>query len=154
MSVAFYFDHNVRLAIALGLRRRGVDVLVARDDGFDEADDPTILAHATELDRVAFTNDDDFLAVAHQWRRKGQPFSGLIYVHQLRLTVGQTIAELEVIGKAGAGGLPESNRVPAVVIRNSDSVTQEIGLVKSDLHHHAHACLDLDCLARGGSRRG
>jgi predicted nuclease of predicted toxin-antitoxin system len=101
MSVAFYFDHNVRLAIALGLRQRGVDVLVARDDGFDKADDPIVLAHATELNRVAFTNDDDFLAVADEWLRVGRPFSGVIYVHQLRLTIGQTIAELELIGKAG-----------------------------------------------------
>lgn len=101
MSVALYFDHNVRFSIALGLWLRGVDVLIARDDGFDEADDPTVLAHATELGLVAFTNDDDFLAVAHQWLEVERPLAGVIYVHQLRLTVGQTIADLEIIAKAG-----------------------------------------------------
>ncbi|NUQ65342.1 MAG: DUF5615 family PIN-like protein [Pirellulales bacterium] len=101
MSVALYFDHNVRFAIASGLRQRGVDVLIARDDGFDEADDPAVLAHATELGRVVFTNDDDLLTAAHEWLRAGRFFSGLIYVHQLRLTIGQTIADLEIIAKAG-----------------------------------------------------
>ena len=54
-----------------------------------------------ELDRVAFTNDDDFLGVAHDWLKTGQEFAGVIYVHQLKLTIGQTIAELELIAKAG-----------------------------------------------------
>ena len=31
----------------------------------------------------------------------GRTFAGVIYVHQLRLTIGQTIADLEVIAKAG-----------------------------------------------------
>jgi len=101
VSVALYFDHNVRAAIAIGLRQRGVDVRVAFEDGFAEADDPAVLARATELGRVAFTNDDDFLAVAHDWLKTGREFAGVIYVHQLKLTIGQTIAELELIAKAG-----------------------------------------------------
>lgn len=101
MSVALYFDHNVRAAIVFGLRQRGVDVLPAFEDGFAEADDPAVLARATELDRVAFTNDDDFLAVAHQWLGTGREFAGVIYVHQLKLTIGQTVRELELIAKAG-----------------------------------------------------
>ncbi len=101
MSVALYFDHNVRAAIAIGLRQRGVDVLVAFEDGFAEANDPAVLARATDLGRVAFTNDDDFLAVAHDWLKTGPEFAGVIYVHQLKLTIGQTIAELELIAKAG-----------------------------------------------------
>ncbi len=101
MSIALYFDHNVRAAIAIGLRQRGVDVLTAFEDGFAEAEDPAVLAHATELCRVAFTNDDDFLAVAHVWLKTGRGFAGVIYVHQLKLTIGQTIAELELIAKAG-----------------------------------------------------
>jgi hypothetical protein len=101
VSVALYFDHNVRSAIALGLRLRDVDVLVAFEDGFAEAEDAAVLQRATELGRVAFTNDDDFLAVAHDWLKTGREFAGVIYVHQLRLTIGQTIAELEMIAKAG-----------------------------------------------------
>ena len=101
MSVALYFDHNVRHAISDGLRLRGVDVVVAFEDGFSEAEDPIVLARTTELGRIAFTNDDDFLAVARAWLEMGRTFAGVIYVHQLRLTIGQTIADLEVIAKAG-----------------------------------------------------
>jgi predicted nuclease of predicted toxin-antitoxin system len=101
VSVAFYFDHNVRAAIVHGLRQRGVDVLVSLEDGYSEADDPDVLARATDLGRVVFTNDDDFLVVAHEWLKNGRTFAGVIYVHQLRLTVGQTIADLDVIATAG-----------------------------------------------------
>ena len=101
MSVAFYFDHNVRAAIVDGLRQRAVDVLAAFEDGYAEAEDPAVLARATELGRVVFTNDDDFLAVAHEWLKTGRTFAGVVYVHQLRLTVGQTIADLEVLAKVG-----------------------------------------------------
>ncbi len=104
MSVALYFDHKVRLAVSDGLRQRGVDVLVAFEDGFSEAEDPAVLARATELGRVAFTNDDDFLAVANAWLKSGRIFAGVIYVHQLRLTIGQTIADPEIIAKAGNPG--------------------------------------------------
>ena len=101
MSVAFYFDHHVRAAIASGLRQRGVDVLRAQDDGHAKADDPAILQRATELGRVVFTHDDDFLAIADEWQEIGRSFSGVIYVHQLKLTVGRAVADLEIIAKAG-----------------------------------------------------
>jgi hypothetical protein len=81
MSVSLYFDHNVRFAIVLGLRQREVDVLTTRDDGFDTADDPDVLARATELRRVTFTNDDDFLAVAREWLQSGRSFAGVVYAH-------------------------------------------------------------------------
>ena len=101
MSVGLYFDHNVRAAIASGLRHRGVDVLVAYEDGYAQAADSMVLERATKLGRVAFTNDDDFLFVAHEWQKAGRMFAGVIYVHQMRLTVGQTIAQLEILAKAG-----------------------------------------------------
>jgi len=104
VSIALYFDHNVRQAISDVLRQRGVDVVVAFEDGFSEAEDPAILARATDLGRVVFTNDDDLLAIAHAWLKTGRMFAGVIYVHQLRLTIGQTIADLEVIAKAGDPG--------------------------------------------------
>ena len=101
MSLALYFDHNVRAAIASGLRQRGVDVLLAYEDGYAEVDDPIVLERATELGRVTFTNDDDFLPIARQWLAAGRTFAGVVYVHQLDLTIGQTIAELEILAKAG-----------------------------------------------------
>ncbi|MGO9113014.1 MAG: DUF5615 family PIN-like protein [Thermoguttaceae bacterium] len=50
MSIALYFDHNVRGAIVHGLRQRGVDVLVAIEDSYAEAEDPDVLARATEVE--------------------------------------------------------------------------------------------------------
>jgi predicted nuclease of predicted toxin-antitoxin system len=94
-------DHNVRRAVAAGLRQRGVDVLTAYEDGAAELDDEPLLDRAAELGRVFFTHDDDFLAIADRWCAAGRPFSGIVYVHQYRLTVRQIMVELELIAKAG-----------------------------------------------------
>ncbi len=99
MSIRLYMDHQVRLAIASGLRRRGVDVLTAHEDGAAEFDDERLLTRVTELDRVIFTHDDDFLAIADQWQRAGRPFSGVVYAHQQSTTVGKAIEDLELIAK-------------------------------------------------------
>ncbi len=85
----------------MGLRQRGVDVITAYEDGAAELDDEPILARVVELGRVFFTHDDDFLSIADRWCAAKQPFSGIVYVHQYRLTVRQIIVELELIAKAG-----------------------------------------------------
>lgn len=93
-------DHQVRAAVSEGLRRRGIGVLTAYEDGAAEFDDERILNRATELGRVVFTHDDDFLALAHQWQQTGRPFSGVIYTHQQHVTVGKAIEDLELIAQA------------------------------------------------------
>jgi len=90
-------DHNVRLAIAKGLRRRGIDVLTAFEDGQAEASDDALLGRAAELGRVVFTQDDDFLALADRWRSAGRRFAGVVYAHQLGATVGQIVADLQLV---------------------------------------------------------
>ena len=57
MPVAFYMDVHVPQSITDQLRRRGVDVVTAVDDGRQRATDEEILARATELGRVSFTQD-------------------------------------------------------------------------------------------------
>lgn len=101
MPLKLYMDENVREAIADGLRRRGIDVLCAQEDGHDETDDSIILDHATALGRIVFTNDDDFLAEAHHRQREGISFAGVVYAHQLRVTVGKCIEDLEIVAVAG-----------------------------------------------------
>ena len=64
MSIAFYMDENVHRGITNGLRIRDVDVLTVQEDGRTGFRDPVILDRATELKRVLFTQDDDFLAEA------------------------------------------------------------------------------------------
>jgi len=85
----------------MGLRLRGLDVVTAFEDGAAEMDDPELLDRAVELGRVLFTQDDDLLAEAAERQRKGIPFRGVIYAHQLRVSIGTCIRDLEIIAKAG-----------------------------------------------------
>src|SRR5205823_1511231 len=97
----FYMDVHIHRAITEGLRLRGVDVLTAQEDGRGKDLDPNLLNRATTLHRLLFTNDDDFLTEAAQRQQTGEPFSGVVYVHQLKLGVGPCIEQLEVIAKLG-----------------------------------------------------
>ena len=90
-------DHHVRGAVTKGLRRRGIDVLTAFEDGRAEVPDEILLARATELGRIVFTQDDDFLVIADGWLRSGRHFAGMVYAHQLQATVGQIIGDLQLI---------------------------------------------------------
>jgi predicted nuclease of predicted toxin-antitoxin system len=100
VSVRFYMDVHVRRAVTDGLRLREVDILTAQDDGAGRFDDPELLDRATELDRVLFTQDDDLLREAKRRQQSGEFFCGVIYAHQLNITVGKCIADLELIAKA------------------------------------------------------
>ena len=60
MSVTLYMDVHVPGPITRQLRRRGVDVLTAQEDGRDAVGDDQLLARATELSRVVFTHDIRF----------------------------------------------------------------------------------------------
>ena len=94
-----YMDVNVPFAITAGLRLRGVDVLTAQQDGAAEVIDDVLLDRVTALGRVIFTRDADFLAHARERQRTGVKFSGVIYAHQLKVSIGQCVADLELIAK-------------------------------------------------------
>lgn len=100
MSIALYMDEHVHRAISTGLRLRGVDVLTAQEDERRHTPDPILLDRATELHRVFFSQDDDLLVEAHRRQAKGIPFTGVIYAHQLNITIGQCISDLELLTKA------------------------------------------------------
>jgi uncharacterized protein with PIN domain len=101
MAIAFYMDHHVPRAITMGLRLRGVDVLTAYEDGRSELDDPALLDRANELQRVLFTRDDDLLIEATKRERAGIAFRRVIYAHQLRVSIGNCIEDLELIAQVG-----------------------------------------------------
>ena len=101
MPLAFYMDHHVPRAITLGLRLRGVDVLTAYEDGASELDDAALLDRTSELGRVLFRRDDDLLAKAAKGQREEIPFHRIIYAHQLRVSIGKCVQDLEIIAKAG-----------------------------------------------------
>jgi predicted nuclease of predicted toxin-antitoxin system len=99
MTVSLYMDHHVPKAITVGLRLRGVDVITAYEDGADQLDDALLLERARELKRALFTQDDDLLEEAAKCQRKEILFSGVIYGHQLRVTIGVCIQDPEIIAK-------------------------------------------------------
>ena len=92
-------DVHVPAAITTGLRRRGVDVLTAQTDDATRLPDDVLLERATTLGRVLFTQDEDLLAEANGCQRGGRPFAGVVYAHQLRVTIGQRINDLELIAQ-------------------------------------------------------
>lgn len=102
-------DHNVPLAISTGLRLRGVDVLTAYEDGSHQLDDSTLLDRATELGRVLFSRDDDLVAEAVKRQREERPFSGVVYVHQLKLSIGGVVEQLALIAMAAEPGELENS---------------------------------------------
>ena len=116
MSLAYYFDHHVPSAIAEGLVKRGIGVVTTNEDNTTEWEDEAILQRATDLGRLVFTQDIDFLAIAHRWAAEGREFAGVVYAHQLGITVGQAVNELQLIAHCVA---PEEmrNRVEYLPLR-------------------------------------
>src|SRR6266508_5009981 len=82
-----------------GLTLRDVDVLMAQDDNYQQADDPVVLDRALALGRVVFTQDEYFLREFHCRQATGEDFAGVVYAHQLNVTIGQCVADLELIAK-------------------------------------------------------
>ena len=100
--IALYMDENVEGQIVRGLRGRGIDVLTAEEDGRNETPDPEVLDRATELGRIAFSRDQDFLREAARRQRNGEAFGGVIYAHKLSVSLGRCIEDLEFLAKVGS----------------------------------------------------
>ena len=64
--------------------------------------EPLVLQRATELQRLLFTRDDDFLAIASTYQQEGKFFAGIIYAPQPIVSIGDCVRDLELIAKACA----------------------------------------------------
>src|ERR1700730_2339575 len=93
-------DVHVRRAVTAALRLRSIDVLTAQEDGSAELTDDVLLKQATELGRVLVSQDEDLLREGAKWLSQRKDFSGIIYAHQLRITIGQMVEDLELIAGA------------------------------------------------------
>lgn len=100
MPVKLYMDHHVPRAITMGLRLRGVDVITAYEDRAHQLGDPALLDRAKELGRALFTRDDDLLIEAARRQEENISFPGVIFAHQLTVSIGACISDLELIAKA------------------------------------------------------
>lgn len=90
--ISFYLDEHVARAVALGLRRRGIDVLTVQEAGLAGESDRSHLALAEVQGRVIFTQDDDFLRLHTQ----GLSHAGIVYGHR-RMPVGDVIRGLMLV---------------------------------------------------------
>lgn len=104
MTVALYLDEHVHRAVTIGLRLRGVDVLTVQEDGRRNTPDPTIIDRAAELGRVLFSQDEDMLVEATRRQRTGEPFAGVVYAHQLHITIGACVHDLALIAQIAEPG--------------------------------------------------
>lgn len=97
MAHALYMDHCANGAVVAGLRRRGVDLITAEEDGRRETADPLVLDRATELRRVVFTEDRDFLREARRRQQLGFHFHGVIYARPNHVPIGRCIEDIHII---------------------------------------------------------
>src|SRR3974390_3516568 len=100
MPAPLYMDVHVPQAITDQLRRRGIDVLTAFEDGHAAKTDEELLDRAQVLGRVIFTQDIRFKALAEDRLRQGRPFAGIAFGHQLAATIGQYVRDLELLAMA------------------------------------------------------
>jgi hypothetical protein len=97
MALALYMDVHVPMAVTEALRRRGLDILTTQDDGTSKKDDAHLLQRATDLKRVLFSQDHDFLKITSEWQRQGRPFSGVVHAPQRGVSLGGLADDLELI---------------------------------------------------------
>jgi len=88
--IRFHLDESVGLAIAEGLRRRGIDVTTTPETGLLNASDEKQLAHSAAEGRVLVAHDEDFLRL-HAW---GVQHSGIAYCHQRQQAIGEVLRAL------------------------------------------------------------
>lgn len=93
MHVRFHLDEHISLALAAGLRRRGVDVTCAVEVGLTSVADEEQLSFASGSGRVLVTQDADFLRL----HRAGVPHAGIAYCHQGSLTMGKMLRRLVLV---------------------------------------------------------
>src|SRR5207244_3860628 len=87
LNLKFYMDEHVPQAITDGLRLHDVDVLTVQEDERSGLTDPMLMDRSTELDRLLFTQDPDFLIEANRRQRGGIQFSGIIFERHMSLSI-------------------------------------------------------------------
>jgi predicted nuclease of predicted toxin-antitoxin system len=98
--IQIYIDVNVPLGITNGLRLRGIDVLTAQEDGFRRKADPLVLDRCTELHRILFTRDRDFIGIVNAMFLEGRPFAGVFFAYSKTTPYARLIDDLALIAEA------------------------------------------------------
>ncbi|MBI2472508.1 MAG: DUF5615 family PIN-like protein [Planctomycetes bacterium] len=91
-KITFYTNESVNVAVAEGLKRRGIKILSARETGNLGLSDEEQLEYAKKNNFVIITHDDDFLTMATRFDHRG-----IVYVHQQKYGVGDLIRKLKLL---------------------------------------------------------
>ena len=91
-KIIFYTNESVDVAVADGLKRRGVKVVSARDAGNLGLSDGEQLEYARKNNFVIITHDNDLLLMAVEIKHKG-----IVYVHQEKYSIGDLIRRLRLL---------------------------------------------------------
>lgn len=97
--LSFYMDQHIRLEITQGLRRRGIDVVTAHEDGGATLEDDELLQRATSLGHVLVTQDQDFHRITAEWQNNSREFTGLVFAIQELVVIGKMIDYLELVAR-------------------------------------------------------
>jgi hypothetical protein len=73
--------------------------MTAQEDEAHQLSDAALLDRALEMGRILFSQDDDLVREATFRQRTGKRFLGVVYAHQLNVTIGQCVEDLELIGR-------------------------------------------------------
>jgi predicted nuclease of predicted toxin-antitoxin system len=92
-TIKFHLDENVSNAIAVGLRKRGIDVTTTPEQSLISVPDEVQLEFSISQGRVIFTQDTDFLRL----NRLGISHFGIAYCPQQTKSIGQIIQGLILI---------------------------------------------------------
>ena len=77
-----------------------MDVITAQEDESGLLKDPELLDRATNLQRILFSQDADLLREANRQQQAGEHFVGVVYAHQLNITIAECISDLELFSKS------------------------------------------------------
>ena len=95
MPIRFHFDEHVALAVADGLRARGVDVTTSQEACLLGHDDGDQLSFAVGEGRALVTHDRDFPRV----HAAGVPHCGICYCHLQKYDVGGLLRALLLVNR-------------------------------------------------------
>lgn len=98
-KIRIYTDESVNVAIAEGLKRRGVDTFTAQEAGSLGLTDEEQLLYAKKMKAIIFTHDIDFLKISAEWTAGGRSHNGIVYCHQSRYPVGECIRKLRMLSE-------------------------------------------------------
>lgn len=95
--IKIYTDESVQIAVAEGLKRRGVDARSCRDVKNYGLTDEQQFNYACKNGFVIFTHDDDFLKLNVKYTSQGRGHPGIIYAHQKDYSIGECIRRIKLI---------------------------------------------------------